>query len=551
MNPLFQKIRLESDITELNPLREHDRKAVLTVYGISRDGTEEEIAPQQIRFSITTLLTNGDQEAAAVSKDGIVTPLAGGYVRVEASYIGVGHGLTASVKLVIRPFYHEYHKTLTYKLFLAMEPWKPHPDAEDGTERDSSVYMDFAQAEDIIRRIDNMTVGMPKICYLVGWQTGGHDHLYPAFNEVNPRLKRKEDPNARESLRRLIRKGPEYHTTVSLHINLIDAYSNSPLWEEYREKHLLKEETDGSVQYYSDFPELEGTGVRMANVVQSRLLESGEFEKRFNELFELLPELADTHTVHIDNWRADPCPSIGITQEGEEKALKQMFLRLRERGLDVTSEGNFHGRREPMTGLQPMSWWGIPYHPSVIPPCLYCGGRAGRSDSDPRFGDSIHIEDLVRENLERGYDPCDGIFEEFALYVLTWQYLNSHTLLEFDGESAFYSGGVKVSLENGVPVIREGDTLIRFGTTLFIPMLWKQDREIFYYSFRESVFGFRLPESWRDVKAVDLYYVDRTGRADPKPEKIALDTRHGSLTMNVRGRTAYIIRPHDHDKEEE
>ena len=73
MNPLFQKIRLESDITELNPLREPDRKAVLTVYGISRDGTEEEIAPQQIRFSITTLLTNGDQEAAAVSKDGIVT----------------------------------------------------------------------------------------------------------------------------------------------------------------------------------------------------------------------------------------------------------------------------------------------------------------------------------------------------------------------------------------------------------------------------------------------------------------------------------------------
>ena len=545
MNPLFQKIRLTSDTLELNPLLEPERKARLTVYGTKPNGEEEVIPAEQVRFSAVTLLTNGEQDVASVSKEGVVTPLSGGYVRIDASYIGVGHGLSDSLKLVIRPFWHEYHKTLTYKLFLAMEPWRPRSDEEAGTERDCSVYMDFAEAEEIIRRIDNMTVGMPKICYLVGWQKGGHDHLYPAFNEVNPRLKRKEDADARESLRRLIRKGPEYHTTVSLHINLIDAYSSSPLWETYKEKHLLKEETDGSVQYYSDYPELDGTGVRMANVVQSRLLESGEFEKRFDELFALIPELADTHTVHIDNWRADPCPSIGITQEGEEKALKQMFLRLRERGLDVTSEGNFHGRREPMTGLQPMSWWGIPYHPSVIPPSLYCGGRAGRTDSDPRFGDSIHIEDLVRENLMRGYDPCDGIFEEFALYVLTWQYLNSHTLLSFDGETAVYSDGVRATLENGVPVIRQGECLVRYGTTFFVPMLWEEERAIFYYSFRESVFYFRLPESWRDVEAVDLYYVDRTGKTAPKLDRCGIAVKNGNLVMNVLGRTAYVIKPRD------
>ena len=545
MNPLFQKIRLTSDTLELNPLLEPERKARLTVYGTKPNGEEEVIPAEQVRFSAVTLLTNGEQDVASVSKEGVVTPLSGGYVRIDASYIGVGHGLSDSLKLVIRPFWHEYHKTLTYKLFLAMEPWRPRSEEEEDTERDCSVYMDFAEAEEIIRRIDNMTVGMPKICYLVGWQKGGHDHLYPAFNEVNPRLKRKEDADARESLRRLIRKGPEYHTTVSLHINLIDAYSSSPLWEIYKEKHLLKEETDGSVQYYSDYPELDGTGVRMANVVQSRLLESGEFEKRFDELFALLPELADTHTVHIDNWRADPCPSIGITQEGEEKALKQMFLRLRERGLDVTSEGNFHGRREPMTGLQPMSWWGIPYHPSVIPPSLYCGGRAGRSDSDPRFGDSIHIEDLVRENLMRGYDPCDGIFEEFALYVLTWQYLNSHTLLSFDGETAVYSDGVRATVENGVPVIRQGDGLVRYGTTFFVPMFWEEERAIFYYSFRESVFYFRLPESWRDVEAVDMYYVDRTGKTAPKLDRCGIAVKNGNLVMNVLGRTAYVIKPRD------
>ena len=190
MNPLFQKIRLTSDTLEMNPLLEPENKARLRVYGTKPNGEEVQIPAEQVRFSAVTLLTNGEQDVASVSKEGVVTPLSGGYVRIDASYIGVGHGLSASLKLVIRPFWHEYHKTLTYKLFLAMEPWRPRSEEEEGTERDSSVYMDFAEAEDIIRRIDNMTVGMPKICYLVGWQKGGHDHLYPAFNEVNPRLKR-------------------------------------------------------------------------------------------------------------------------------------------------------------------------------------------------------------------------------------------------------------------------------------------------------------------------------------------------------------------------
>ncbi len=542
MNTLFTKIRLISDTPELNPLLEPERKARLTVYGVKANGEEEAIPPQQIRFSVTTLLASGGREAASVAEDGTVTPLAGGYVRADACCVATG--LAASLKLVIRPFWHEYHKTLTYKLFLAMDPFGV-PDAglpQGG--RDPFVYLDFEEAEEIIRRIDRMTCGIPKICYLVGWQRGGHDHLYPAFNEVDPRLKRKEDPTARDSLRRLIRKGREYHTAVSLHVNLIDAYTNSPLWNEYREKRLLKEEPDGSVQYYPDIPELQGTGVQMANVIQSRLWGSGEFARRFEELFALLPELRETHTIHIDNWRADPCPALGVTRETEEEALRQMFLWLRGHGLDVTSEGSFHGRSEPMVGLQPMSWWDVPYHPSEIPPSLYCGGRAKRSDSDPRFGDSIHIENLVRENQCRGYDPCDGILEEFALYVLTWQYLNSHTLLSFDGETAVYSDQVKAFLENGVPVVREGETVVRYGTTFFVPMLWMRERAFFYYSLRDACFHFRLPGSWSDVQAVDLYYVDRSGKEEPKPEAVGVETKNGILTMNTRGRTAYVVRPH-------
>ena len=95
------------------------------------------------------------------------------------------------------------------------------------------VYCTFEEALEVIRKTDNLTRGIPKIIYLVGWQKGGHDHGYPARCEVNPRMKRAQDATALDSLRWLIREARTFNTTVSLHINMADAYKHSPLWDEY------------------------------------------------------------------------------------------------------------------------------------------------------------------------------------------------------------------------------------------------------------------------------------------------------------------------------
>ena len=50
---------------------------------------------------------------------------------------------------------------------------------------------------------------------------------------MNPRLKRPQDATALASLRWLIREARKFNTTGSLHINMVDAYKASPLWEEY------------------------------------------------------------------------------------------------------------------------------------------------------------------------------------------------------------------------------------------------------------------------------------------------------------------------------
>ena len=122
-----------------------------------------------------------------------------------------------------RPYMHEYDKAMLMKLFMA----RPNT---DGT---SNVNLTFEDALEVIKGLDAITRGLPKIVYLVGWQYEGHDWKYPAFHEFNEALKRPQDASARESFYWLQDEAAKYNTTVSVHVLVQDAESNSPLWHEY------------------------------------------------------------------------------------------------------------------------------------------------------------------------------------------------------------------------------------------------------------------------------------------------------------------------------
>src|ERR1041385_3776265 len=107
-----------------------------------------------------------------------------------------------------RPWFHKYDQSLVMKIFL--------PERTDEG-KGCKVYLTFEQALEVIERLDRITCGAPKIVYLVGWQFNGHDSKYPAWGEVNQRLKRAQDPTALESLKWLMHEGRKHHTTVSLH----------------------------------------------------------------------------------------------------------------------------------------------------------------------------------------------------------------------------------------------------------------------------------------------------------------------------------------------
>ena len=183
---------------------------------------------------------------------------------------------------------HDYTQTLTYKIFLAR---KSRPDE----------FISFVQALGIIRQVHRLTRGIPQIVYLVGWQYDGHDSRYPCWAQVNHRLGRGEDADATESLRWLMREAATLQATVSLHINMCDAYPDSPLWDEYVQKDLLNRNPDGSLMLGGIWD-----GVQSYLVSKTREWQAGLAKRRIDALVEMLP-LAQAGMIHIDVFR--PCPS--------------------------------------------------------------------------------------------------------------------------------------------------------------------------------------------------------------------------------------------------
>lgn len=548
MRVVFEKLLVKADYYELNPLLEPEKNSQINIIGVSKSGEENEIKPEEVKLSVSTVMTSGDAPVAAVDETGCITPLEGGIARIKAEIVKYGHGASGSCDIIVRPFYHEYHKTLTLKFFLGMDDIEvahdPRKYKNDFYTKDCDIMMTFEEVLENVKRIDNITYGMPKIVYLVGWQKGGHDHGYPDFNEVNPKLKRDCDKTAAESLRWLIREGFKYNTSISLHINVNSSYSYSSLYEEYKKLGILMNDKDYCIQCKPGLEELKSWRINPAligaePVIMTPFWETGAFKQRMDELLKMLPELVDSHTIHFDNWGAMEAPHQGVTKEDDENAIRNMFHYMREKGLDITSEGSYHGRTDPMAGLQPMSWWDPP---AFLPNSLYCGGRGNRYDDDPRFGDSTLLECTLMDNYYLDRHPAAGVQNEFCLYTLPWHFLNYHRLLDFDGVTATYTGDVVATIEKGIPVIRQGDITIRRGTTLFVPVLWKDKREIMGYSLRSGYIHTKLPKDWQNVESVDFYDIDEKGERPPMYFH-SVPVKDEYIDIHLRSRQAYILKP--------
>jgi len=291
----LERIGVEIDPKVLTPVRQTNATGRLTLTGFYVDGSQRTLRPSEAVIKAKTKAASGNVEVATVEGDKVVAK-EGGIATIEATVVEGSKTSTASTDVVVAPFYRDYHQTLVLKLFLGMEGDPVERLANDPvlSKKGHEVLCTFEEAMEVIRKTDNLTRGIPKIIYLVGWQKGGHDHGYPAWSEVNPRMKRKQDATALDSLRWLIREARQFNTTVSLHINMVDAYKQSPLWDEYVAKDCFAKDASGQIRVGG----IQMKGEDMYSVVYPREWEAGLAQRRIDGLIQMACETRE--------WRIDP-----------------------------------------------------------------------------------------------------------------------------------------------------------------------------------------------------------------------------------------------------
>jgi len=185
------------------------------------------------------------------------------------------------------------------------------------------------QVLDIVRRTHELTGGMRQIIYLVGWQYDGHDSKWPCWDKVGDQCKSRLSEDPLQSLRAAMCLCREkYNCDLSLHLNMNDAWPDSPAWKLYNDEKLLCLDKNGK-------PRALGQWFRISHVKEWR---SGYAKKRIDALLAMLPELKDAKTVHIDAFFAQDSEFDGITIEDDKKAIQTITDYWHSRGIDVTNE---------------------------------------------------------------------------------------------------------------------------------------------------------------------------------------------------------------------
>ena len=530
----------------LRPTTQPNLFGALTLTAIDAHGAEQSVPISEAAITVKTKVASGGV-TVAVLKNGKIIPKEGGVATVEAVVRRDGREFKASTDVVVSPFYRDYHQALVLKLFLGMEGEPVERLANDSTFRKGhEVFCTFEEALEVIRKTDNLTRGIPKIIYLVGWQQGGHDHGYPAWSDVNPRLKRPHDATALASLRWLIREGRKHNTTVSLHLNMVDAYRHSPLWDEYVAHDCFAKDESGNLLVAG----IQVKGDDMYNVVYPKEWAAGLAQRRIDALIKMIPELKAGHTIHIDvfianrdggkplsPWHAKP-ENGGLTPEKYVETQRQIFHYWRDRGFDVTGEGTgwAHPPGEHFVGLQPMSWW-YSWNPMEVPESLGARGRTDREgDGDFRFGSSMHGEEIWKQDK----DTLPGFLGMFCRTTLPWYYLGRLDRLKVEAGAVHYSGGVIARTEDGKKIIRKGPFLLRENDDLFVPALWNP-REIVAYSRQGYTDkSWQVPADWASVKQVTVQNITLQGLASDKTTVPVID---GALRLTLKADQAVSIVP--------
>lgn len=425
-------------------------------------------------------------------------------------------------------FRHDYTKCMMTKLLMA------YPDRKGG----SVIRCDCEKALSIIRAVDNLTLGVKKIVYLVGWQYNGHDDKYPAFFKVNDGIKRNADINAHDSLIWLMKEAKKYNTIVSLHVNFTDAYEDSPLFSDYVNAGALIRNAFGKPAKIERY-----NGKACYKISYKEEWESGLFHKRVDRLLELLP-ISEAGTLHVDNFQCYVNRKPYVDAQEMQYYREKMVDYLAERGIDITSEFTYREgrgtsllygritrdvtpRRYPIALLDkiPAVWWVdkmseeeyFDYYPE-----RYCGGMPKDKRIASMLYGNIHGEDIwLKEDWQ------DEFVKKFYTVNLPFFYLAKKKKkgLGRNADSVIYEDGT-VSEASGR--ITQGGKTLKDGDFVCLPYM--EGHAV--YSGSRSTVSVEVP-----YEKVRVFEISEDGLR----ETDSFEILNGELVFACKPYTAYYI----------
>ena len=379
-----------------------------------------------------------------------------------------------------RKFNYDYSKTLWMKMYLATPDFK---------QNCSDVKINFEQALEIIRIVDNITQGITKIIYLVGWQGLGHDDCYPEMELVNPYLKRKCDDTARDSLLWLYEEAKKYNTVISVHGNISDEYAENKSHTEFVAVDAILKNKDGTPAVIEVFNKRNAY-----KTSYKQYWESGLFEKYFVRFLEALPFVKEAGTVHLDNFciAENLCPRTTCEQQNE--ARNKILDYISDHGIDVTSEYTYRelplraDRKHPVKkyykangekikestwkkapiralGRIPAVWWmdNMTIDDCMkTPPSLFSGYLNKKPLNNVFYG-TMHGENIWMENGTEKDKWVPLFVKEFCTMQLPYMYLNRYKRVSYKGNGLF---GYTVTFSNGVVSKGSDKSISKNGLTL-------------------------------------------------------------------------------------
>lgn len=440
-------------------------------------------------------------------------------------------------------FNYDYSKCMVMKLGMA------HP--EKKIPNKSHVKLTFSDALEYIKKIDNITQGITKIYYLVGWQYLGHDDKYPDFFEVNEALKRPEDKTAYDSFKWLNAEAKKYNSIVSVHINFNDAYDNAPSFGEFVKNNALIRKKNGKIDPIENY-----NGRKCYKTCLKAYWETGLFKKMFDRFIETFPFIAETGTIHVDNFQCykNYAPYINIREM--QDARREMIKYVHNKGIDITSEFTYkendslpnkpifglprdHFRKETMdtVGLIPLSWWCYRMTEKELvetPPSVYCGGEFREKKYNKLLYGNMHGEDIV---TKENNNWAEDFIYRFATYQVPCHFLNSHKRLAINGKgsnlSCIFSDGI-VSYAKGEKITLN-NKLIKDGDTLFLPFVHKEKQYI-AYSVKGDIRIWDIPE--KNLKSAKIYRISENGNKLIKE----IEVLNNKIELFVKPKTALLIK---------